>query len=142
MFCKGDYCLIVLSWFILSIYFGIEYLVYKKFGRNATINTLIICGYGWTYGLTVATGYIISAFIALLFLNIFYQMQITLNVGLLLELLINYLISVCVINIWAKNYLKKRGIKPNPYYGFRGFFKICKEKFEITKEKQKKDSII
>jgi hypothetical protein len=142
MFCKGDYYLIVLSWVLLIVYFGMEYLTYKKLGKNATINILIRFGYDWTFGFTIGLAYIVSAFLAFLILTIFYQMQFTINARLLFGLLISYLITVCGINIWGKNYLKKRGIKPNPYYGFRGFLKRCKEKFEITKEKQKKDSII
>lgn len=139
MFCEKKLIIIILAWVLLSIYFGLEYFAYKKLGRNATLNILTSFGYDWSFGLIVGTASIFSMIFSFFIMNFFFKRHFEFDFELIIWTLLNYLLCTCMLNIWGKRYLKKIGIGPNAYVGFKGFLRKCKENIEIEKEKRKKN---
>lgn len=136
-FCTGK--LLIFSAILFFIYILWNVWLSGRFAPDYSpiIGNLKDRGYDSTFGIVVATIYpliVIGTCILLTVFNVYEIDFVQVAVGTL----ILYIFFAIALNIWAKNYLKRKGIDPKPKDGYKGFVQNYKEALEKAKEKQRK----
>jgi MFS family permease len=89
-------------------------------------------------GIVVGASFILAVIIAFLIINAFSGWKFPFTIGLFLGTAICYLVAVIGLNLWAKTFQRKRGIKLDPIVGWKWYVKKYKEIFANEKSRQKK----
>lgn len=92
----------------------------------------------WVGGIVVGASFILAVIIAFLIINAFSGWKFPFTIGLFLGTAICYLVAVIGLNLWAKTFQRKRGIKLDPIVGWKWYVKKYKEIFANEKSRQKK----
>lgn len=119
----------ILIWaFILFLgYLHLNYWIFKKKGPGSSPILMSLMGreYNLTFGLVVASPYLI----AVIMVSVFYASEDLIKIPglrLVLGVMSIYLILSILFNLWGQKFLKSRGINPKPE-GWKGFWQRVKE---------------
>lgn len=124
-----------LAFVFFFLYLVLNFLIYKKLGpaHSPITQSLLRRGYDLTFGIVVATTYIVAALLS--FVIIALPALSSFNFGrMILVTIIMYLITAIAFNFWGQYFLKIKGINPKPA-GWRGFWSTVKYNAEQYKKK-------
>lgn len=114
--------------------------LFKKYGADASPvrGVLIKKGYDGTFGIVRAFIYLLSVVVIVVIKGLFEIDGIYSKKILMIGSIIQYIVLVVFLNVWAKRYLIIRGIEPKAKDGYKGVIQTYKDAVEKEKEKQRK----